>query len=1222
MSRKTKRRISFGLENVLDAFYSSSLYSKLLASSEKSHFGFYNNVVLFKLVQKILKYRLEDYVLYAIPQSHLDAAWLWCVRDTKIRALKTFYMAINHIEKYPFFKISITSPQYYSWIKKYNPDLWQKVKYYVDKGKIDPVGGSWIEPDLNCSDGESLVRQRLYGQLFYLRNFRKISKVEDLLDTFGFPNTFPQILVKSGAETFWTTKITWNDYTLFPFANFYWRSPDGSEIFTHHFKFNVMALLDLGLYKTTARLIKNNPDSNDLVFNSSRIKDCRYLAPFQVMGNRVWGASKKPLAELDNFLSDDYIKTLGLFYGLGDGGKGPLEYEIHLMAALDRYYNQKHVTMHQYFRFLKKELKEKMKGRIIWDDELYLEYHRGCLTSHSDVKKMNRKLEQLLISSEMLLTLLTLNGIDMTPQNWSIILNIQKLIWRNWRKLLFNQFHDILPGSGIPEVYVLTHREYREIELFANTLIKLLIAKLAEKINQGTGSTASSNYLVFNPVLTKNHLFDYQKSLLIEDMASFSIKEVHFANNNDNNNHHHFLSKENKDLGEESQENPLINVTQDSDAIFIENSKIKLLFSKKDGRLKGLWLKINQEDGHNSSGTKKLILSKNLLEDVEEHDSLLNKRGAGLEAFKEKIYNNPYPAWNLFHYYYKFPFRFKLVEPPEITFRPLYSAKSDSGERISKFLEVKSVYKFKNSSASVIYRILPDSEIVHITTDIELKKPKTLVKYRLPINFNIEHQIIENGNGNNVATVNTKNNNKADVPISSFVLCDMPYGSILRKRVPKTEMERAKWEFMAQKYINVSDGKIGLALYNNSKYGFSADSKALYITLLRSPPYPAPGYYKHEKKFSIKNKKPLFSDLKHHTIDFAIRPYLIQNNNINQGPSYLDKLINSDIISESLAYNNPPFTFNIEDLGILNAQLSGNRFISKKEELLGKIIDANKDNHDIGKIKDNYIGENSQKELEELIGLLRKLDINADINKIKVNVEHNNVLVRTIKYSEWLLFNNSFIDFLKEKLRIEETTGESQSPKNTPKENQKLRDYDPLIIPYDKDNSYLLLDFSDYNEVETIYSLIDEFYSGSNHNKNTHQILILRAFETMGYGKSRDSDPLSKYKRFETNITITGLNPDFEIIDVLETNLLENDWRSSLDHKIDENNDKEDAVNNKFNDNISLEDPLKERRLKYSVELENDSSQISQKSTKTIKITTEFGPFEIKTLKIIIKKII
>ncbi|MHA1674943.1 MAG: hypothetical protein ACTSYI_15105, partial [Promethearchaeota archaeon] len=187
--------------------------------------------LLFTIMERAFGYSFKDYTTYAIPVSHLDAAWLWTVKDSIFRAYKTFHMAIDHIQKYPYFNISLTSPQYFEWIKHYDAaldspahpmSLWEATKKYVKAGKIDICGGSWIEPDLNVPSGEALIRQRLLGQLFYLRHFGKISKVETLLDVFGYPNTLPQILVKSGAESFWTTKLTWNDYTLWPFANFNW----------------------------------------------------------------------------------------------------------------------------------------------------------------------------------------------------------------------------------------------------------------------------------------------------------------------------------------------------------------------------------------------------------------------------------------------------------------------------------------------------------------------------------------------------------------------------------------------------------------------------------------------------------------------------------------------------------------------------------------------------------------------------------------------------------------------------------------------------------------------------------------------------------------------------------------------------------------------------------------------------------------------------------------
>jgi len=221
------REINHGIETIfLEKLLYNPLNQKLWDKLIKSPFFSAGVKVFSQIFGRLNHFNWHDYDFYAIPLSHLDAAWLWTVKDSVFRAHKTFKMALEHIEKYPFFVMSLTSPQYFEWMEKYNkalpsPDpnrtIWDAICYQVDQGKIDLCGGSWIEPDLNIPCGEALIRQRLYGQLYYLRKFGKIAKIATLLDVFGYPNTIPQIFVKSGAEAFWTIKITWNDYTMWPF---------------------------------------------------------------------------------------------------------------------------------------------------------------------------------------------------------------------------------------------------------------------------------------------------------------------------------------------------------------------------------------------------------------------------------------------------------------------------------------------------------------------------------------------------------------------------------------------------------------------------------------------------------------------------------------------------------------------------------------------------------------------------------------------------------------------------------------------------------------------------------------------------------------------------------------------------------------------------------------------------------------------------------------------
>ncbi|MCP4760312.1 MAG: hypothetical protein GY870_00930, partial [archaeon] len=467
----------FGSEKLFDKFIYSPSFLKNLRYGHKSGKSLRRAKVLTKLLEKMFAYDLSDYKGYTIAISHLDAAWKWTAIDSKIRAYKTFYKGIEHIHRYPYFSISLTSPQYFEWIKKYddklgrvseNLSLWEETKAMVAKGKIDACGGMWLEPDLNIPSGEALIRQRLYGQLYYLRNFGKISTVETVLDVFGYCNTLPQILLKTGADSFWTTKLTWNDSNLFPFANYMWRGVDGSEIFTHMYKFNLFSLIDWGVYKWTAR----RPIEKGLVFNSHNLMDCENKPMFNISGMNIRTTDFSGLDELKDKVSDDYVKTLGMFYGQGDGGKGPLEMEILFAENLGHLFGYKHTTTHNYFDILKKDVGDNL---VIWDDEMYLELHRGCLTTQVKVKQGNRFSESLTIAAENLSTLALL-GTLINNNEYP-----KQLFDDCWQKIMFNQFHDILPGSSVAEVYPLTWKEHDFVINKMKSLLNDTVTEIYER---------------------------------------------------------------------------------------------------------------------------------------------------------------------------------------------------------------------------------------------------------------------------------------------------------------------------------------------------------------------------------------------------------------------------------------------------------------------------------------------------------------------------------------------------------------------------------------------------------------------------------------------------------------------------------------------------------------------------------------------------------------------
>lgn len=763
-----------------------------------------NTPVAFKILEKAFGYKFSDYDGYFIATSHLDAAWLWTAVDSKVRAYKTFHMAIENIKKYPFFSLSMTSPQYYDWIKKYDKDMWEEVKKYVAEGKIDAFGGMWVEPDLNVPCGESLIRQRLYGQLYYLRNFGKISKVESLLDVFGYPNILPQILVKSGAEVFWTTKLTWNDYSLWPFANYLWRGPDGSEIFTHMFKFNIMAFTDLGLYKTTAR----RPKKKNLVFDSHKLKDCRYITPLNIMGTHIGSFEKSTLSELDKVLSKDYVRTLGLFYGLGDGGKGPLDLEIDIMAKISQFYGYKHTTAHNYFQILVEDIGDNL---ITWDDEMYLEYHRGTLTTHAKVKRGNRFAENSTINAECLSTgsIISLysNQFDYPKQLFNDC----------WQKILFNQFHDILPGSSIPEVYLLTWKEHDYVIEHMNNMMMQVLQKI-----HGGLEDSDKNILVYNPVSVPNDLYInrgareiYVGSIGPNEMITFSKDDVKIS----------FDTEETELFSAENEK-----------YIILQNSYLKAVISKIDGNLKLLQLRSEDSEsdignflyGERNGFQRKTAPEPHKIDDLD--SGILKLKGARVKAYHEVFDDNPYPAWNISANYTQHPLNLRY-EYSKIN----YSEK----DRI----EICCHYMLDESEIVVRYLLKRESKMLHVNFDIDMKTPEVILKYFVPVNLS-----------------------------SQEVVAEMQFGTVTRTRCPETAMEKGKWEFSLQKWMDISDEDYGLSVLNDSKFAASANKDGFAMTLLRTPIYASTSFYNHEKHFN-KGEKPNHTDLMEHHIEMALIPH-------------------------------------------------------------------------------------------------------------------------------------------------------------------------------------------------------------------------------------------------------------------------------------------------------------------------------------------------------------
>ncbi|PLV60513.1 alpha-mannosidase [Thermotoga sp. KOL6] len=351
--------------------------------------------------------------VHLVGHAHIDYAWLWPVEETKRKILRTFANSVLLSRLYPEFVYTQSSAQMYEDLKKNSPELFEEVKKLVKDGRWEPVGGMWVEADCNVPSVESLVRQFYYGQKFFEKEFGKKSKVCWLPDVFGFSWILPQILKGVGIDYFVTTKLNWNDTNEFPYDICRWRGIDGSEVLYYSFK---------------------NPNEG---YNGKIDPDTVY---------KTW----------KNFRQKDLLDSVLLSFGYGDGGGGPTEDMLENYRIMKKIPGIPRLEIGSVEEFFEKtNLTEELP---IWDGELYLELHRGTYTSQSRTKRLHKESEDALYKAELISSL--------TNKDFSE--EIDEL----WKILLRNEFHDILPGSSIKEVYETTEKELSYVEKRANTIVE------------------------------------------------------------------------------------------------------------------------------------------------------------------------------------------------------------------------------------------------------------------------------------------------------------------------------------------------------------------------------------------------------------------------------------------------------------------------------------------------------------------------------------------------------------------------------------------------------------------------------------------------------------------------------------------------------------------------------------------------------------------------------
>ncbi|WP_204105437.1 MULTISPECIES: alpha-mannosidase [Spirulina sp. CCY15215] len=718
----------------------------LLAEMEKIDWGyigdrdrFHNSLQSLRQKLQPLAASLKQRCIKMMGHAHLDMAWLWEQKETYQVAKRTFTSVLNLQKDFPDLTFCHTSPALYEWIEKHHPKLFSAILAAIKAGSWELLGGMWVEPEVNLPSGESLVRQLLYGQRYTREKFGEISKVAWLTDSFGFCWQLPQILKQAGIEYFVTQKLRWNDSTEFPHELFWWQSPDGTKLLTLMSPPNITGVMD------------TNPIT---------------ITNFAVDWEKKTG-----------------IKDVFWLPGVGDHGGGPTRDMLEVKQRWDSspfFPKIEFTTAKQYLD----SLHDSPTILPTWNDELYLELHRGIYTTHADQKYFNRRCEGLLYEAELFATLAKIINNSDYPQT---------AIENAWKQVLFNQFHDILPGTSIPEVFVTANQEWKEAIATGEKVLSDALEAIAESISYPDPPFPNGKpILVFNSlnwrrsqvislqITSENwQVCDRQGNLLKSQLIP--CRDVQLNTPTDGMKTLLFLAENIPSIGYRlfwlipfirHPSSVRKQKTENKEEYVLENNILRVEVDPKTGELDRVFDKGNQRE-------------------------VLQGKGNQLQAFKEE--RQYWDAWNIDPNYQQNQLPSPQLESIEWL---------DCGEVRSRLRVVR---KINHSRFSQDYILDLNSPYLKIETHVDWQETHVLIKAAFPLNL------------------------EAD-----FATYEIPCGVISRTTKPKTDAEKAQWEVPALKWADLGDNDYGVSLLNDCKYGYDSSPNCLRLTLLKSPVWPDP----------------------------------------------------------------------------------------------------------------------------------------------------------------------------------------------------------------------------------------------------------------------------------------------------------------------------------------------------------------------------------------------
>lgn len=700
----------------------------------------------------------DTVIATCIGHTHIDVAWWWTVAQSREKAARSFATVLELMDEYPEYRFMSSQPVLYTFVKERYPELYEEIKRRAAEGRWEPEGGMWLEADCNLTSGESLVRQFLYGKRFFQEEFGVDSRVLWLPDVFGYSGALPQIMKKCGIDYFMTTKLSWNQFNKVPDDTLLWEGIDGTKVLTH-------LISTLGVGQSVDRFFTT--------YNG-------ILHPDAIMGG--W----------QRYQNKEMNHDILVAFGYGDGGGGPtremLETGRRMEKGIRGIPKVRQESSLTYFTELSKRVKDSRRLHT-WTGEFYFEYHRGTYTSMARNKRSNRKSELLLMDLELLAVLAEKRGAAYPAED----------LERLWKMVLLNQFHDILPGSSIKEVYEVTKREYEQVAEEGGRLLKERKEAVA---GAGDGVT------VFNTLgFTRRSLTVLPAGVTSltdkgEALPSQEIGGLRYSLTGEIPSKGYSVYGAVREADGGTADEAAGGVVENSAAESGGDTPFSVLKTADGFVITTPFAKVDMAaDG---SFTSLLDLSEN------RQVWKAGEAGNRLRIYEDKpIY---YDNWDIDVFYTEK--YWDLDEPASI-------AVTSVGPLC---LQITVNRSFMHSRMTQDIRFYAHSPRIDFNTWVDWKEHQYLLKAGFPVDVHTDE--------------------------AAF---DIQFGNVVRKTHTNTSWDRARFESCGHKWMDVSESGYGVSLLNDCKYGHSVREGCIELTLIKSgiEPNPDTDNEKHVFTYSL-----------------------------------------------------------------------------------------------------------------------------------------------------------------------------------------------------------------------------------------------------------------------------------------------------------------------------------------------------------------------------------